>query len=137
MSKLNVNGVELELDLLDADVMEKYEHLNEEIIKKIQEPTQYEGKSTADGMRMQCRYVDEFFDELFGEGTAETVFHGGNNLGIRMDAFGIVANASDGMKKEVNDIKSKYGPSRAGNRAQKRTFDKKNSKKNYHANYVK
>ena len=38
MSKLTINGVDLVLDLMDADVVEKFEDLNKEIKKKIQDP---------------------------------------------------------------------------------------------------
>ena len=31
MSKVTINGVELELDLMDADVVEKFDNLNAEI----------------------------------------------------------------------------------------------------------
>ena len=51
MSKVTINGVDLELDLMDADVVEKFEDLNKWIVKKIQDPNAYEGLSTADGMR--------------------------------------------------------------------------------------
>ena len=34
MSSITINGVELELDLMDADVMEKYETLNTEIVER-------------------------------------------------------------------------------------------------------
>lgn len=124
MSTITINGIDLELDLLDADVLEKYEHLNEEIVKKIQEPTQYEGISTADGMRKQCRYVDEFFDKLFGAGTAQQVFGGGNNLGVRMDAFAQVSAASNNIRGELTSISDKYGVGRIQNREQRRQQQK-------------
>lgn len=34
MSKLTINGVDLVLDLMDADVVEKFEDLNKEIKKR-------------------------------------------------------------------------------------------------------
>ena len=43
MSKVTINGVDLELDLMDADVVEKFEDLNKWIVKKIQDPNAYEG----------------------------------------------------------------------------------------------
>ena len=35
MSKVTINGVDLELDLMDADVIEKFEDLNKWIVKKL------------------------------------------------------------------------------------------------------
>ena len=89
-TKINVNGVEFELNLLDADVVEKYEHLNKEITRKIQDTKAYEGKTTAEGMRYQCRCVEEYFDKLFGNGTSAKIFPKNNDLGIRMDAMAML-----------------------------------------------
>lgn len=134
MSIITINDVELELDLLDADVMEKYETLNNWIIEKVNEPTQYDGLSTAEGMRLQCRRVDEFFDKLFGAGTAEKLFHGSNNLGDRLEAFGEVSRASDDMGENIVKITEKYGAGRLQNREQRRH---KGKKQQYHNRYRK
>ena len=120
MSKITINGTELELNLLDADVLDKYTELNREITQKIQEPTQYQGITVADGLRKQCRYIEEFFDKLFGAGTAEKLFGGGNDLGIRMEAFGQVSAASRDARKELSAITDKYGVNRIQNREQRR-----------------
>lgn len=134
MSIININGTDLELDLLDADVMERYERLNRDIVVKIQEPTQYEGLSAADGMRLQCRYVDGFFDDLFGPGTAEKVFGGGSNLGVRLDAFAQVASESEGIRGQLTSITDKYGIGRVQNRGQNSQHRKNGGggKKSYH-----
>lgn len=136
MSAIVINGTELELDLLDADVMEKYERLNAEIVRKIQEPTQYEGISASEGMRKQCRYVDSFFDKLFGDGTAQRVFGGSSNLGLRMDAFAQVCAASQNTRGELNAIAEKYGVGRLQNREQRRqqSFGKQPKPKFYGKN---
>ena len=133
MSKVTINGVELELNLLDADVVEKFEELNQEIIKKIQDPNAYEGLSTADGMRYQCTCVNEYFDELFGAGTAEKVFHKNNNLGIRMEGFAQVTALSGEAKAFMDDLSAKYGSGRVQNRQQRRAEQRKGGK-NKHQN---
>ncbi len=129
MSAITINEITLELDLLDADIMEKYTNLNAEIVRKIQEPTQYDGISTADGIRKQCRYVDEFFDKLFGDGTAVKVFGGGNNLGVRMDAFAQVSAAAHNTKDEMQSISAKYGVGRVAKREQRRMQGKHGKQK--------
>lgn len=128
MSKVTINGVDLELDLMDADVVEKFEDLNKEIKKKIQDPQAYDGLSTADGMRYQCRCVDEYFDALFGIGTAEKVFHKNNNLGIRMEGFAQVTALSGEAKTFMDDLATKYGAGRVQNRQQRRAEQKKGKK---------
>ena len=121
MSKIIVNNVELNLNLLDADVMEKFERLNDEIRAKIQDPKNYAGKSNADGMRYQCRCIEEFFDNLFGEGASGRVFAGAgkNDLGIRMECFGQVMGITSEARTEVQQISGKY-VQRYMNREQRR-----------------
>ena len=134
MSIININDVELELNLLDADVLEKYERLNDEISIRIQEPTQYEGISNADALRKQCRHVDYFFDELFGTGTAEKLFGKGSDLGKRMEAFAQVSAASKNTRAELISIQDKYGVGRLQNRTAPQHPHKKqkyNNKGNY------
>ena len=71
---MNIFGVELEYDFFDADQLEVYERENAKVAEDIKEPTQYEGKSTADALRIQCQIVDNFFDAVFGSGTAQKIF---------------------------------------------------------------
>ena len=62
MSKVTINGVELELDLMDADVVEEFDNLNAEIAAEIKNPEHYEGLSNADCMRVQCRMIESYFE---------------------------------------------------------------------------
>lgn len=130
MSKLNINGVDLELDLLDADVVEKFEKLNSQIVEDIKNPNNYADKSTADSMRFQCRLIDNYFDELFGAGTSEKVFGNNNKLDIRIDAFGQVAAESGQAKRFMDSAVEKYNPGRVQNRQQRRQEFKKKRKNN-------
>ena len=69
-----------------------------------------------------CGIVKDFFDEVFGGGTADKLFKDKNNLAICMDAFGIVSSEAGKMKGQVNAITNKYNM----NRAQRRQEGKKN-----------
>ena len=120
MSTLKIGEVELELDLLDADIMERYEKLNAGIVEKLRESSQYEGLSAADAMRKQCEHIDGFFDGLFGEGTALKLFGGGANLGRRMDAFGQVAEESTKIRGQMESIVGKYSVGRVQNQTPNR-----------------
>lgn len=110
---MNILGVELNFDFFDADQLEIYERENQKVAKDINEPTQYEGKSTADSIRIQCRIVDHFFDAVFGAGTAQKIFKGKANLRDHMEAFGIMAQAAANSRGELDAIEEKYSPSRA------------------------
>lgn len=135
MSKVIVNNVELELNLLDADVMEKFENTIDEIKTKIEDPTNYEGKSNADGMRFQCRCIEEFMDKLFGDGMANRLFPKNNDLGIRLEAFGKVTSMSADARQQTDAIKEKYATRQpAKNRAQRRFEQRQGGKKHHNHN---
>lgn len=118
MSVININGIELEIDMTDADVLDKYEQLSEQVVKDVREPEQYKNLSNTDGMRLQCRYIDGFFDNLFGAGTAKKVFKGSNSLGLHIDAFGRVAQCVGNAENEIRSITSQYGTERLQARQQ-------------------
>lgn len=121
---MNILGVELEFDFMDADQLETYERENQRVAERIKEPTQYQGKSTADSLRIQCRIVDDFFDSLFGPGTAQKLFKGKANIRDHMEAFGIMAQGAVNARKELDEIEDKYTP----NRAERRQAERDNRK---------
>lgn len=132
---MNILGVELELDLFDADVLEVYEKENQRVVDRIHDNGQYEGKSTADAIRYQCGVVNDFFDSLFGAGTAEKIFKGKNNIKDHMEAFGIVAKKAEDSNVEFNGVLDKYTPNRAERRQAEKQQQKQGSR-NYQRNYA-
>lgn len=72
--KWQINGKEFELDLTDADVVQRYEDaftdmdIAERLIPK-------DGK-TSDRIRACCNLFKKLFDTLFGTGTSEQLFDG-------------------------------------------------------------
>lgn len=122
MSMLKICGQELELDLFDADTMEIYEKSLNKVVERSKESAKHTELSNAESIRKTCGIVKDFFDEVFGDGTAEKLFKGKNNLAICMDAFGIVSSEAGKMKGQVNAITNKYNM----NRAQRRQEGKKN-----------
>lgn len=113
---MNIFGVELEIDFFDADQLEAYERENYKVAKDINEPTQYEGKSTSDSIRIQCNIIDKFFDAVFGPGTSKKLFRGKANIRDHMEAFGIVAKSAMDSRGELDAVKKKYSPNRATRR---------------------
>lgn len=135
MSILNVLGAELEYDFFDADQLELYERENKKVAEDIGDMGQYEGKSTADAIRMQCRIVGKFFDAVFGEGTAKKLFRGKANILEHMEAFGTVAQGANSARAEFEAIEDKYAPNRAERRQGEkdaRRFNKQKSRNYYH-----
>lgn len=132
---MNILGVELELDLFDADVLEVYERENKRVVDRINDKGQYEEKSTADAIRYQCSVVNDFFNSLFGDGTADTIFKGKNNIKDHMEAFAIVAQKAEDSNVEFNGILDKYTPNRAERRQAEKQQQKQGSR-NYQRNYA-
>lgn len=120
-SLLVINEVQLDLDLLDADVLETYDSLMKDIKKKIDDPKFYDDCETEPAkMRKQCRLLDGFFNGLFGEGTADACFGKNNNLGKRLDGFGAVVEYASQQQGRITDITEKYSSNRIMNREQRR-----------------
>lgn len=117
---MDILGVELKYDFFDADQLEVYERENQRVAEDIKEPTQYEGKSTADAIRIQCHIVDRFFDAVFGTGTAKEIFKGKANIRDHMEAFGIVAQGAMDARVELDAVEEKYAPNRAARRQTER-----------------
>ncbi len=126
---MNILGVELEYDFFDADQLEVYERESQKVAEEIKKPTQYEEKSTADALRIQCRILNNFFDTVFGPGTAQKIFKGKDNIRDHMEAFGIMAQGSANARVELAEIEDKYTPNRAERRQTERD-NRKSQKQN-------
>ena len=114
---LKINDVELELDLMDADMAEKYE----KAYRKMQRDVANIPKnlSLADSIRKQCQLIFTFFDEVFREGTSKKIF--GNRTNLR-ECIKAVETLIDHVNKDVeesNKIINKYSPNRVARRDSK------------------
>lgn len=119
-----INGVEIELDLMDADTLEKFEEGCLKVKEKVVNKKNYEGKSNADCIRYQCGVINEFFDSLCGAGTSEKLFRGKSNIGKSMEAFAAVVAEANNGKEHITAISEKYlsgsvSPNRAARRNKK------------------
>lgn len=117
---MKILGVELDFDFCDADQAEAYEREVRRVVDRVQDKKQYEGKGNADGIRIQCRIVDEFFDAVFGSGTAGMLFHGKSNLREHLEAFGAVSDAARESNAELLELAGRYAPDRAARRQEQK-----------------
>ena len=114
--KVNVLGVDLEIDIYDVDVFEKFEKEVTDVKRKADEPSK--GKTNAQVLRRHCAIVKEFFDNVFGQGTSEELFHGKDNIKDCTDAYLKVISALSLASNEYNNaisekrvaIEAKYAP---------------------------
>lgn len=120
-----INNVTLpDIDVADALEMERYEKANDTVSEKMKQ-LDTNGKRRSELIRIQCTAIFEFFDDVFGEGTAKKVFGESVNLTICINAYEGVIVAVNKLDKAVGEqYKSKLG-----NRQQRR-----NKHKNHYNN---
>ena len=110
---MKINGVELEVNFLDADFMEKLENC----CKKVNDQAEKSKKELKDltysqQIKAECKIIKDFFDDLFGEGTSEKIFQGKNDLMLCLSAFQDLIEAKAKMQQEMNSLFAKYSPDR-------------------------
>lgn len=90
-----------DLDFLDADVLEKVEAAGEKVVNECKKAGK--AKKESEGVRIQCKAIAEFIDELFGKGTAEKLIKNGSSLFDCINVFGEVIKAIEQIKAEQNE----------------------------------
>lgn len=122
-----INNVELpDIDVSDALVMENYEAAHDKVAEKMNN-LDVNGKRHSELIRIQCEAVFEFFEDVFGEGTAKKVFGESVNLTTCLNAYeSVVVEVNNLEKKVAGHYKAKFG-----NRQQRRNQNKGKKKKHY------
>ncbi len=107
MSVVTINGVEFECDFYDADFVEPFEKASKKMQERAAELQSFKG-TNAESMRKLCEVVNDYFDEIFGEGTSERLFHGNHNMMDHIRAAEVLADESNKSRKEMADFANKY-----------------------------
>lgn len=104
-----INGVTLQGDFMDANFVGPYEEATYKMQKKAAECQAKKYTSFAESIREQCATVDEYFDDIFGEGTSARVFEGAETqLMVHLKAVEDLTNWAQGERKKLNDFTNKY-----------------------------
>lgn len=123
MSLWKWNDVELEVDMEDADFLEKYEKAFDAMGLQ-EEKLQKTGVQSAI-VKEYCNMFYRLFDDIFGEGTGERLFSGKHNVRICEECYdAFIAECRDqvqSVNKRRSVMLNKYKP----NRIQRRTSGKK------------
>lgn len=72
-----INGLELKYDFDDLKAMERYEQAFHSMEMKSKEMPKDGNRSTQ--IKLYCQIMYELFDDLFGKGTSNKLFHGKMN----------------------------------------------------------
>lgn len=115
-----INGASFELDLSDADVLEKYEKSLEKLAEA-EKNIRKDGKQS-EFIRSYCGFIATFFNELFGEGASEKIFKGQKtSILVYLDTYNNFIEFAKAQSAETVKIYQTYIP----NRQQRRTVAKK------------
>ena len=98
---MKINNVEIEdLDLMDADVAEKFEKATNDLQEK-EKLQDFTSKGLAEIIRIQCTLIFDFFNDVWGKGTDKKIFGNKTNYRICEKAFKDVVEYAMKQKNEV------------------------------------
>lgn len=108
---MNINGIEFQLDIYDADTADRYEQAIE-LLRAVPPPEK--DTRLSDSIRTQCHAVFSFFEILFGKGSAEKVFGSSTNLSKCIEATEQVILEVNRQQKTMVDQIERCRPESAG-----------------------
>ena len=116
-----INGLELELDLEDADIFEKVMKSFEQMDADANSLDKV--GSMPDFIRGYCNVHYKFYDRVFGDGTGEKIFGGKKNTRICDEVYDNFLNFMQ------TAVKKAYAPNREQRRGKKKNFKSYNGGK--------
>lgn len=108
MASIYILGHELQGDFFDADFVDRYEATMKRMRDQATAKESAHYASLGDAYRAQCKIANECIDGIFGEGTAEVLFGGSNNIKDHMQAIGELLEVAQKGQKETSDFINKY-----------------------------
>ena len=113
MAIWKINDTELEFDVTDADMMERYEMAMKALPQDM--PHAVKGIPYSKQLRAYCKAYRKMYDTIFGKNTSEKIFAGipdslqkYNSVYAKMLAF--VEEQGEIVQDEMREIKEKYAP---------------------------
>ena len=107
---MKIRGIEINFDFLDADDLEKFENEAKKVAELSNEKV--DNMSMSEVIRKECNIIDNFFDSVFGIGTAEQIFNGKKNLDEHIKAFEDIVKAKLDKQSELQNTFNRYQPNR-------------------------
>ncbi len=119
-----IKGVDFDIDILDADVMERLEDAAEKIQKRVAEEKAKKYKKNSEFIRVFNSLTENFIDEVLGEGSSELIFGGSQNMMEHMEAYNGIFAAKDEAMNSVTEFTETFQNTYSPNRAQRRAAAK-------------
>ena len=116
---MKIRNIEVEFDFLDADDMEKFEDEARKVIEKCN-LKEKEKLTYAQMIREECKVINEFFDNVFGEGTSKKLFGNKDNLREHTDAFKEIVDEKEKQQNSFVSSLDRYQPNRETRRSKRK-----------------
>lgn len=108
---MKIKDIEVDFDFLDADDVERFETEARKVVEECQNKDKVE-MSHAEVIRVECNIIENFFDNVFGEGIADKMFNGKKNLNEHIKAFEDVINRKNEQQQDLQKTMERYQPNR-------------------------
>lgn len=108
---MKIRGIEVNFDFLDADDVERFERE----AKKVKENCEIKNEQEmtySQIIREECKIIDNFFNNVFGDGIAFKIFKGKNNLEEHIKAFEDIVNEKVEQQRRLKNTYDRYQPNR-------------------------
>lgn len=120
------NGAEFKFSITNADMMERFHTAVNKAGERFNEIGESETDETDPGViRRECGFIDEMFDEIFGDGSAQQMFGGEPDIEEHLKAFGKIVKMKQQQEEDFKSFAkhetTKLGAVEKLNRAQRRT----------------
>lgn len=83
---MKIRNIEVDFNFLNADDIERFEKEADKIRKECQ-TIKKQNLSYSQAIREECRIINNFFDNVFGEGVSEKIFGNKDNLEEHIKVF--------------------------------------------------
>lgn len=116
---MKIKDIEVDFDFLDADDVERFE----KAAKKVKEECSKHkniSMSYAEAIREECKVINTFFDEAFGQGISEKIFGKKSNLTDHIETFEAIIMEKNRQQASLKNTFDRYQP----NRQQRRNNNK-------------
>lgn len=115
---MKIKNIEVDFNFLDADDIERFEKEAEKVRQECQIKNKEE-MSLSQVIREECRIINNFFDNVFGEGLSEKLFENKNNLEDHIKAFEDIVKQKIEQQKGLESTFERYQPNREQRRYNK------------------
>lgn len=105
---IEINGVTLQADFMDADFMEIFEPALYEVRDRANKCKTQKTGMVAGAFKELNSCIETFFDTVWGGSTSERIFNGSKNVLEHIEALAQVETAARAERKQFNDISNKY-----------------------------